>query len=950
MPTHRCNYCLKPIATAPGVKRHITQSARCQYQWKEELKHATSTSDLDGGYREPSETPAKDYCCESDGRNDAPDLREGSIVQRHRINADIDPHILQDVASKQARVSDDIDKPPTHSSTGRFTKAFEGVAAKILGSRKTLFESWEEAEALDDDSMWAPFRDEEEWELARFLMKNIGQNKTDEFLKLGMVRSGVRNSGVTFNSTRSFLKKVDKLRTGPAWTCEMIDVVGDVVGEDGALKHEQLELWRRDPVECMEELIGNPAFRDQMAYEPERAYADEKGENRIYDEMWTADWWWEMQESTYLNSRGAVVAPVILSSDKTSLSLFSGDKKAWPVYLTIGNISKDVRRQVTHATVLIGYLPVSRLECFQKKTHSLAGYRLFHHAMSLVLQPLIDAGRHSKEMGCADGYLRRVHPILAAYIADFPKQCLVACNKENRCPRCLVESDKRGDLEECAWRSTTDTLKTLRRKQRNKQSRKFDIQGLRAVYKPFWKDLPFTDIFACITPDILHQLHKGVFHDHLVQWCTSLMGEKEIDVRFQAMTRFPALRHFKKGISTISQWTGSEHKEMQQVFVGLLSGIVSNDVLIVARALLDFIYYAQFQKHTDVTLGAMQDSLKTFHEYKHVLIELEVRQDFNVPKLHSLQHYVASIRALGSADGYNTEYPERLHIDYAKEAYQASNKHDYVEQMALWLQRQEAVCYKSAYLDWRKAGKCSPLAERDTVSPGSSFVPVIAYYKVAKVPPHRQVSVDRIRSDYNAQDFVPALKHFLSSRSGRQRVIQPIESDQFDVYNQLYIETGPSSITGRGPCLQKIHASPKVAVRGCKAKIPSHFDTVFMLEEDHQHIRVLVPSVVRIAQVRVIFKLPDHLGTHPHPLAYVEWFTALHRRDPVTGLYVVTHSTRNRRPNVSVVSIDRFVRACHLQASGGSSMDWTSDNVLEKASSFQVNSYIDLDTFFALAL
>ncbi|KIK30873.1 hypothetical protein PISMIDRAFT_66509, partial [Pisolithus microcarpus 441] len=66
-----------------------------------------------------------------------------------------------------------------------------------------------------------------------------------------------------------------------------------------------------------------------------------------------------------------------------------------------------------------------------------------------------------------------------------------------------------------------------------------------------------------------------------------------------------------------------------------------------------------------------------------------------------------------------------------------------------------------------------------------------------------------------------------------------------------------------------------------------------------------------------------------HPLAYVEWFTTLHHHDPVTGLYVVTRSTWNRHPNVSVISVDRFVRACHLQANCGNSMDWTSDNVLE---------------------
>ena len=102
---------------------------------------------------------------------------------------------------------------------------------------------------------------------------------------------------MSFNNARSFLKYVDSLRTGPAWTCEMIEVVGDVVGEDGHLKQEQLEFWRRDLVECVQELIGNLSFRDVMVYAPERAYTDAKGTNRIYDEMWTGDWWCNVQVS-----------------------------------------------------------------------------------------------------------------------------------------------------------------------------------------------------------------------------------------------------------------------------------------------------------------------------------------------------------------------------------------------------------------------------------------------------------------------------------------------------------------------------------------------------------------------------------------------------------------------------------------------------------------------------
>jgi hypothetical protein len=87
----------------------------------------------------------------------------------------------------------------------------------------------------------------------------------------------------------------------------------------------------------------------------------------------------------------------------------------------------------------------------------------------------------------------------------------------------------------------------------------------------------------------------------------------------------------------------------------------------------------------------LQCSLKVFHAHKKVLIKLGIWEHFNILKFHNIQHYVASIVALGTPDGYNIELPEQLHIDFAKNTYNASNKRNYLEQMAVWLQRLEAI-------------------------------------------------------------------------------------------------------------------------------------------------------------------------------------------------------------------------------------------------------------------
>ena len=107
-------------------------------------------------------------------------------------------------------------------------------------------------------------------------------------------------------------------------------------------------------LELDEFLLGFPPFACEMAWAPERQYHGASGD-RLYNEMHTADWWWETQEKL---PPGATVVPVILASDKTQLTRFAGDVSPWPVYLTIGNFSRELRRrQTVPSKILIGFIP-----------------------------------------------------------------------------------------------------------------------------------------------------------------------------------------------------------------------------------------------------------------------------------------------------------------------------------------------------------------------------------------------------------------------------------------------------------------------------------------------------------------------------------------------------------------------------------------------------------------
>jgi len=54
---------------------------------------------------------------------------------------------------------------------------------------------------------------------------------------------------------------------------------------------------------------------------------------------------------------------------------------------------------------------------------------------------------------------------------------------------------------------------------------------------------------------------------------------------------------------------------------------------------------------------------------------------FRYPMMHLVSHISESIRRMGSGDNFTTDITEWLHIGNVKEAYQSTNKVNYIEQM-----------------------------------------------------------------------------------------------------------------------------------------------------------------------------------------------------------------------------------------------------------------------------
>ena len=149
-----------------------------------------------------------------------------------------------------------------------------------------------------------------------------------------------------------------------------------------------------------------------------------------------------------------MLCPIILGSDKTVVSVATGNTEYHPVYLSIGNLHNSARRAHRNSLIPVAFLAIptgslipgsarllanadSLVDRDEESTKEFRTFKrqLLHTSLSTVLRSLRPNMTTPVVLHCPDRHFRKVIFDLAAYIADYPEQCDLTCVVQGWCCR-----------------------------------------------------------------------------------------------------------------------------------------------------------------------------------------------------------------------------------------------------------------------------------------------------------------------------------------------------------------------------------------------------------------------------------------------------------------------------------------------------------------------------------
>jgi hypothetical protein len=195
-----CTFCGKLCATAPGLERHNASTPECKKTSYEKFGQYSKSiwDDIPAKPNDSEEPEPRAIDSESDFNNDLLDHfhleDDGVQIADETLNGEEINIPQQHPPPQHPPPQNDPHPHPQHATEEvndgrRYIEDYpeEYLAGATWGHCRPLFESLDEERKREGGNRWTPFEDEDEWQLAEWLIRNVGQKQTDSFLKLPIV-------------------------------------------------------------------------------------------------------------------------------------------------------------------------------------------------------------------------------------------------------------------------------------------------------------------------------------------------------------------------------------------------------------------------------------------------------------------------------------------------------------------------------------------------------------------------------------------------------------------------------------------------------------------------------------------------------------------------------------------------------------------------------------------
>ncbi|KAH9993136.1 hypothetical protein BJV74DRAFT_877811 [Russula compacta] len=395
---------------------------------------------------------------------------------------------------------------------------------------------------------WHPFGSWTEFDFTHYHFVEVQSSEGNINKALNMWATTVMEFGhnALWKNATQLYQTINNIRHGDMlWKLYHVRYKGPLpAGMPPKWMTELYDLCMRDSCQVLHHQLATSDFTDKIDVTPYQQF-DSEGK-WSWSNLMSADWAWKQADIIAEDqaTHGAMFVPIVVGSDKTTVSIAIGHQQYHPIYMSPGNVTNV-------------------------------------------------AWQAHEVIKCPDGHFCHAIYGLGPYIADYPEQVWLAAIVQGWCLKCNAPPNDL-DHKGAHWRTQVKTDFLISAWDPGTLWTDFGVHADIILHFPFTQDFPQADIHKLLSVDLLHQVIKGTFKDHLVMWAlmkvylAAITGHVPSEMAFVGMARQHSLKHYICSIQLFGSLNGlcssiTECSSHFKALVQMLWTICQLDKLVAAR-------------------------------------------------------------------------------------------------------------------------------------------------------------------------------------------------------------------------------------------------------------------------------------------------------------------------------------------------------------------------------